>query len=74
MCVLVFKLMSVCVCAFHRERNNGSSFLLADRRVNPLSNGWLEIANVTHGDDGIYTCTVPNSNLSISVELEIFSQ
>lgn len=56
------------------ERNNGSSFLLADRRVNPLSNGWLEIANVTHGDDGIYTCTVPNSNLSISVELEIFNR
>uniref|UniRef100_A0A3Q4MVS7 L1 cell adhesion molecule, paralog a n=1 Tax=Neolamprologus brichardi TaxID=32507 RepID=A0A3Q4MVS7_NEOBR len=56
------------------ERNNGSSSLLADRRVNPLSNGWLEIANVTHGDDGIYTCTVPNSNLSISVELEIFNR
>uniref|UniRef100_A0A669E305 Neural cell adhesion molecule L1 n=1 Tax=Oreochromis niloticus TaxID=8128 RepID=A0A669E305_ORENI len=49
------------------ERNNDSSFLLADRRVNPLSNGWLEIANVTHSDDGIYTCTVPNSNLSISL-------
>uniref|UniRef100_A0A669C455 Neural cell adhesion molecule L1 n=1 Tax=Oreochromis niloticus TaxID=8128 RepID=A0A669C455_ORENI len=46
----------------------------SNRRVNPLSNGWLEIANVTHSDDGIYTCTVPNSNLSISAELEIFNR
>lgn len=56
------------------ERRNSSSSLLADPRVNPLANGWLEISNVTQSDDGIYTCTVPNTNLSISAELEIFNR
>ncbi|XP_041859024.1 neural cell adhesion molecule L1.2 isoform X2 [Melanotaenia boesemani] len=48
--------------------------LLSDPRVNLLINGGLEISNVTHDDKGLYTCYVDNTNLSISVELEIFNR
>ncbi|XP_027144424.1 neural cell adhesion molecule L1.2 isoform X2 [Larimichthys crocea] len=51
-----------------------TSSLLADPRVNPLTTGGLEIFNVTHADQGIYTCSVQNSNLSISAELEVLNR
>ncbi|XP_072223539.1 neural cell adhesion molecule L1.2 isoform X1 [Leuresthes tenuis] len=51
-----------------------TSSILADPRINPLTNGGLEISNVTHEDKGIYTCSVQNSNLSISAELEVFNK
>ncbi|KAM6925148.1 neural cell adhesion molecule L1.2 isoform 1-T1 [Xenentodon cancila] len=47
--------------------------LLVDPRVNPLTNGGLEILNVTHDDKGLYTCSVLNSNLSITATLEVFN-
>ncbi|XP_069544807.1 neural cell adhesion molecule L1.2 isoform X1 [Brachyistius frenatus] len=54
------------------ERGNFS--LLADPRVNPLTNGGLEISNVTHNDEGLYICSVLNTNLSVSAELEVFDR
>lgn len=60
-------------CVFSRESSNTVS-LLADPRVNPLTNGVLEISNVTHDDEGSYTCSVLNANLSISAELEVLSE
>ncbi|XP_047439368.1 neural cell adhesion molecule L1.2 isoform X2 [Mugil cephalus] len=55
------------------ERGNIST-LLADPRVNPLTNGGLEIQNVTHDDMGLYTCSVLNSNLSVNAELQVFDR
>ncbi|XP_026187504.1 neural cell adhesion molecule L1.2 isoform X2 [Mastacembelus armatus] len=51
-----------------------TSSLLADPRVNPLTNGGLEIYNVTHSDEGFYTCAVQNTNLSVSAELEVLNR
>ena len=62
-----------CMCVVSRE--NGSAFsLLADPRVNLLTNGGLEITNVTHDDEDNYTCSVQNTNLSISANLEVLSE
>ncbi|XP_033484618.2 neural cell adhesion molecule L1.2 isoform X3 [Epinephelus lanceolatus] len=55
------------------ESSNTSS-LLADPRVNLLTNGVLEIFNVTHEDEGLYTCSVHNTNLSVSAELEVLNR
>ncbi|TNN56957.1 Neural cell adhesion molecule L1 [Liparis tanakae] len=51
-----------------------SSSLLEDPRVKPLANGLLEISNVTHDDEGIYTCSVQNTNLSVNAELEVLNR
>ncbi|KAM6977291.1 neural cell adhesion molecule L1.2 [Aplochiton taeniatus] len=48
--------------------------LLSDIRVNPLANGSLQITNVSHGDEGLFTCSVQNSNQSITVELEVLNR
>uniref|UniRef100_A0A3Q4AV75 Neural cell adhesion molecule L1 n=1 Tax=Mola mola TaxID=94237 RepID=A0A3Q4AV75_MOLML len=53
---------------------NSLASLLADPKVNLLTTGGLEISNVTHEDEGIYTCSVQNSNLSISAELEVLNR
>uniref|UniRef100_G3P240 Neural cell adhesion molecule L1 n=1 Tax=Gasterosteus aculeatus aculeatus TaxID=481459 RepID=G3P240_GASAC len=45
-----------------------------DTRVNQLINGVLEISNVTHDDEGFYTCSVENTNLSVSTELEVLNR
>ncbi|XP_078806767.1 neural cell adhesion molecule L1.2 isoform X2 [Oryzias latipes] len=50
------------------------SLLLAEPRVNLLTSGALEIANVTLDDKGLYNCNVQNSNLSITAELEVFNR
>uniref|UniRef100_A0A3Q2YWM3 Neural cell adhesion molecule L1 n=1 Tax=Hippocampus comes TaxID=109280 RepID=A0A3Q2YWM3_HIPCM len=52
--------------------SGSASSLLADSRINPLTTGGLEIFNVTHDDEGFYTCSVQNTNLSISAELELY--
>lgn len=48
--------------------------ILDDPRVNLLTNGVLEISNVTHDDSGVYTCAVPNTNLSVTAVLEVLSE
>lgn len=50
------------------------STLLADYRMNQLTNGGLEISNVTRDDEGTYVCSVPNANMSITAELEVFNR
>uniref|UniRef100_A0A3Q3DDT5 Neural cell adhesion molecule L1 n=1 Tax=Hippocampus comes TaxID=109280 RepID=A0A3Q3DDT5_HIPCM len=44
------------------------------KQINPLTTGGLEIFNVTHDDEGFYTCSVQNTNLSISAELEVLNR
>ncbi|XP_028266111.1 neural cell adhesion molecule L1.2 isoform X2 [Parambassis ranga] len=55
------------------EKGSMSS-LLADPRVNPLTDGGLEITNVTKNDEGFYTCAILNTNLSVTAELEVFNR
>ncbi|CAL8368540.1 unnamed protein product [Lota lota] len=47
---------------------------LADPRVNPLASGGLQISNVTRDDEGLYTCSVLNSNQSITAELVVLNR
>ncbi|XP_029995083.1 neural cell adhesion molecule L1.2 isoform X2 [Sphaeramia orbicularis] len=54
--------------------SSGTSSLLADPRVNVLISGKLEITNVTHDDEGIYTCSVENTNITVSAELEVLNR
>lgn len=66
-------LFSACqFCDVFRER--GASYFQADPRVNQLTNGGLQIFNVSHDDEGLYTCLVENTNLSITATLEVFSK
>ncbi|XP_014002617.2 neural cell adhesion molecule L1 isoform X4 [Salmo salar] len=55
------------------ERNSSAS-LLAEPRVNLLTNGNLQITNVSHGDEGLYTCSVSNTNLSINADLDVLNR
>uniref|UniRef100_A0A8C5HJB4 Neural cell adhesion molecule L1.1-like n=1 Tax=Gouania willdenowi TaxID=441366 RepID=A0A8C5HJB4_GOUWI len=48
--------------------------LLSDPRVSLLTDGTLELSNVSRSDSGIYTCSVTNSNLSITANLEVFER
>ncbi|XP_008316357.1 neural cell adhesion molecule L1.2 isoform X2 [Cynoglossus semilaevis] len=54
--------------------SGSSSNLLADPRVNQLTNGGLEISNITQDDEGFYTCSVQNTNLSVIAELEVLNR
>ncbi|XP_067384455.1 neural cell adhesion molecule L1.2 isoform X2 [Channa argus] len=54
--------------------SSSTSPLLADPRVNLLTNGGLEISNITRDDEGLYTCSVQNGNLSVSAELEVLNR
>ncbi|XP_045065381.1 neural cell adhesion molecule L1-like isoform X1 [Coregonus clupeaformis] len=48
--------------------------LLADPRVNLLTNGNLQITNVSHGEEGMYTCSISNTNMSINAKLEVLNR
>ncbi|KAI5612172.1 neural cell adhesion molecule L1.2 isoform X1 [Silurus asotus] len=48
-------------------------FVMSNSRMNQLSNGTLEISNVSHNDTGLYTCSV-GENLSITAELEVLNR
>ncbi|CAG07439.1 unnamed protein product, partial [Tetraodon nigroviridis] len=54
--------------------SSSTSLPLADPRVNLLTNGGLEVSNVSHDDEGIYTCSIQNSNVSVSAELEVLNR
>ncbi|XP_028307810.1 neural cell adhesion molecule L1.2 isoform X2 [Gouania willdenowi] len=53
---------------------SGISSLMADSRINPLTSGGLEIFNISREDEGTYICSVQNTNLSVSAELEVFNR
>uniref|UniRef100_A0A667X2X5 Neural cell adhesion molecule L1 n=1 Tax=Myripristis murdjan TaxID=586833 RepID=A0A667X2X5_9TELE len=48
--------------------------ILADPRFNPLTSGGLQISNVSHDDSGVYSCSVENTNLTISATLEVLNR
>ncbi|XP_068454677.1 neural cell adhesion molecule L1.2 isoform X2 [Clinocottus analis] len=54
--------------------SSSTSSLLDDPRLKPLTNGALEISNVTHDDGGFYTCSVQHTNLSVNAELEVLNR
>ncbi|KAJ8017069.1 hypothetical protein DPEC_G00013950 [Dallia pectoralis] len=55
------------------EAGSGA-LLLAEPRVNLLTNGTLQITNVSYDDDGQYTCSVVNTNLSINAQLDVLNR
>ncbi|XP_035998147.1 neural cell adhesion molecule L1.1 [Fundulus heteroclitus] len=48
--------------------------LLSDERVSLFTNGTIGLINVTHEDQGVYTCSVDNTNVSIAANLEVFNR
>lgn len=48
--------------------------LVSDPRVNLLTDGGLEISNITHDDEGLFTCSVENTNMSINAQLDILNK
>lgn len=54
--------------------SESTSSLLSDPRVNLLTNGGLEISNVTHDDEGLYICSVENTNMSVNAQLEVLNR
>uniref|UniRef100_A0A8C9VN45 L1 cell adhesion molecule, paralog a n=1 Tax=Scleropages formosus TaxID=113540 RepID=A0A8C9VN45_SCLFO len=51
-----------------------SDTLLSDPRVSQLANGTLQIASIAQEDAGLYTCSVPGANLSITAELDVLNK
>uniref|UniRef100_A0A3P9QEM2 Neural cell adhesion molecule L1 n=1 Tax=Poecilia reticulata TaxID=8081 RepID=A0A3P9QEM2_POERE len=70
----LFKILHVDVIFSDVFRERGASDLLDDPRLQPLPDGGLQIINVSHDDEGPYTCSVQNSNLTIIAELEVFNR
>ncbi|CAL9703005.1 unnamed protein product [Knipowitschia caucasica] len=54
--------------------SESTSSLLSNPRVNLLTNGGLEIWNVTHDDEGLYSCSVENTNMSVNAQLDILNR
>lgn len=54
--------------------SESTSSLLSDPRVNLLTSGGLEISSVTHDDEGLFTCSIENTNMSVSAQLEILNR
>ncbi|XP_027131357.1 neural cell adhesion molecule L1.1 isoform X2 [Larimichthys crocea] len=48
--------------------------LLSDPRVSLLTNGSIEMSDISHGDSGAYTCMVKNTNISITAHLEVYNR
>uniref|UniRef100_A0A3P8TXX1 Neural cell adhesion molecule L1 n=1 Tax=Amphiprion percula TaxID=161767 RepID=A0A3P8TXX1_AMPPE len=48
--------------------------LLSDPRVSLLTNGTIEVSNVSHEDGGVYSCSIKNSNISITANLEVYNR
>ncbi|XP_039507782.1 neural cell adhesion molecule L1.2 isoform X2 [Pimephales promelas] len=48
--------------------------LIANPRMNPLSDGSLQISNASLNDSGLYTCTVSNSKITITAELAVLNK
>ncbi|MEQ2192256.1 hypothetical protein XENOCAPTIV_009174, partial [Xenoophorus captivus] len=58
----------------HNDTRDDMVPLLSDPRVSLFTNGTIEIVNVTHEDHGVYTCSVDNTNISITANLEVFDK
>ncbi|XP_070824418.1 neural cell adhesion molecule L1.1-like isoform X1 [Chaetodon trifascialis] len=47
--------------------------LLSDPRISLLTNGTIELTDVSHDDSGVYACSVKHTNISINAHLEVFN-
>ncbi|XP_072306289.1 neural cell adhesion molecule L1.1-like [Eucyclogobius newberryi] len=52
----------------------GAAPLLSHSHVSLLTDGTLEVFNVSRDDSGLYTCSVQESNISISARLEVYER
>ncbi|CAN9515239.1 unnamed protein product [Ophioblennius macclurei] len=48
--------------------------LLSDPRVSLLTDGTMEMSNVSRDDSGVYVCSVSGANISISAHLEVYER
>ncbi|KAM9856018.1 neural cell adhesion molecule L1.1-like [Aulostomus maculatus] len=48
--------------------------LLSDPRISLLTNGTLELSNISHNDSGMYTCFIKHTNISITAHLSVFNR
>lgn len=63
------KIITLCV---HREGESWGA-LVANQRMIQLPDGSLQISNASLNDSGQYTCTVNNSKITITAELDVLS-
>ncbi|XP_054632880.1 neural cell adhesion molecule L1.1-like isoform X2 [Dunckerocampus dactyliophorus] len=47
--------------------------LLSDPRVSLLTDGTLEVSDVSYSNSGVYSCFIKNTNISIKAHLEVFN-
>uniref|UniRef100_A0A3P9AJE4 Neural adhesion molecule L1.1 n=1 Tax=Esox lucius TaxID=8010 RepID=A0A3P9AJE4_ESOLU len=52
----------------------GEAWLLRNSRVSQLTNGTIELFNASREDVGIYTCSITQSNISITAHLEVLNR
>lgn len=71
--ITVCLFVCVSVCVPFREGEDTVP-LLSDPRISLLTNGTIELTNVSHDDSGTYTCSVKHTNISIIAHLEVFSE
>lgn len=57
----------------HREGESWGA-LIANPRMSQLSDGSLQIRNASRNDSSQYTCTVSNSKITITAELDVLSE
>ncbi|XP_071314832.1 neural cell adhesion molecule L1.1-like isoform X2 [Trachinotus anak] len=48
--------------------------MLSDPRVSLLTNGTIELSDISHEDSGTYTCSVKHTNISITAHLEVYNR
>ncbi|CAK6982233.1 neural cell adhesion molecule L1-like, partial [Scomber scombrus] len=48
--------------------------LLSDPRISQLTNGTLQLSDVSHDDSDVFTCSVQHSNISITAHLEVYNR
>lgn len=64
----------LCVCVRILREGQTWDAVMSNSRMNQLSNGTLEISNVSRNDTGLYTCSVGKDKLTITAELEVLSE
>ncbi|KAM4611095.1 neural cell adhesion molecule L1.1-like [Polymixia lowei] len=48
--------------------------LLSDTRISLLTNGTIELSNASQEDSGAYTCSIQQTNISITAHLEVLNR
>lgn len=68
-----FKKAKIIILCVHREGETWGT-LVANPRMSQLLDGSLQISNASLNDSGQYTCTVSNSKITITAELDVLSE